>query len=366
MRSWGMPVSDAATDPMRAALLAEGGPLAAGLRAVDASGVGAAAVAEVWQWAGWLRIVRGLRGATTVTRYVDIVRRYLAWCQSRALNYATLRHTDVEAWQQDLYLRARNRPSWRAQQLVAVRQFYRWRAAQGIGCDCADGVRGPTIRVQTPRKYGKKELRVLLQSAAGDALQQLRDRALLLVLLCTGGRREEIAMLDLQQIEIGKRTGLVRFYGKGAKEREVAIEGPVVDQLRRWLVERERVSPIHDPDALWLSVHSGAHYGRRLRVQGVEDCVSRHARSAKLRTWGVHRFRVTFATQLYDAGYDIERIRAVMGHDSIETTRRYISVSERRRQVRASARYQRELLGFADSDLPHWAQQMEGGGASPF
>lgn len=344
---------------VRAALLLEGGSLAAALRLVDAAPIDRAAAREIWDFAGWLRIVRGLRGATTVTRYVDVARRFLVWCQRAELHYATLGPQGIEQWQRDLYLQSRNRPSWRSQQLVALRQWYRWRAARQLGPDCTAGVRGPVVRVKAPRKYSKQQLRAILQSAAGPDAQSVRDRALLLVLLCTGGRREEVARLDLQQVELGSRTGLIRFWGKGAKEREVAIEGPVVDAIRQWLVERDRIDPIHDPDAVWLSVHRSSHYGRRLLVQGVEDCVARHSRAAKLPNWGVHRFRVTFATQLYDAGYDIERIRAVMGHDSIETTRRYLSVSERRRQVRASSQYQRELLGFAGSELPSWAKQME-------
>lgn len=343
---------------VRAALVAQGGRLAAELRALEASGLCEQVRGELWSWAAWLAIVRGLRGATTVRRYLEVTRRYLLWCQAEGVDYSVAKRGQIETWQQWLFLRRRASPSWRSQQLVAVRQFYRWRAAQGLGADSAAHVRGPSIAVKTPRKYSRYELRKMLACTPGDDLIQIRDRAIVLTLLCTGLRCEELVRMQLSQLQLRPRTGVIRVLGKGAREREVALEGPVIDALRRWLLEREKI-PVADPEAVWVIVHGRSHqHGHRMSMQAVEHTVRRVAKRAQLTTWGVHRFRVTFATSLYDAGYDLERIRAVMGHGSIETTRRYISVSEKRRQVRLSARTQRELIGLDTDGLPAWARQM--------
>ncbi|HSX64295.1 MAG TPA: site-specific integrase, partial [Pseudoxanthomonas sp.] len=91
-----------------------------------------------------------------------------------------------------------------------------------------------------------------------------------------------------------------------------------------------------------------------------ETLVGHHAKEAKLREWGIHRFRVTFATQLYDDGADIETIRALMGHESIETTRRYLAVSERARRTRLSADRQHRVLGTKPTGTPLWARLATG------
>jgi len=356
---------------IREALLAQDGRLSRELRLLDGSGLSQSVRDELWQWAAYLAIVRGLRGATTVCRYLEVARRFLLWCQTKGLDYAQLTRGQIDEWQRDLYLARRNQASWRAQQLVAVRQFYAWREHQGIGRNCAAGVRGPEIKLRMPRKYQPRDLRAMLATTSGDDPQAVRDRAILLLLLTTGARREEAATLTLPQVQLASRTAVVRFAGKGAKEREVAIEGPVVEALRAWLLVRDQL-PMVETDAVWVVVTASAgkrRQGAALSMQAIEHVVGRAARRAGLREWGVHRFRVTYATKLYDSGYDLERIRAVMGHDSIETTRRYLSVSEKRRQVRMSAQHQRELLGVEGSGLPLWAKLRERGtddGTAPF
>ena len=92
---------------------------------------------------------------------------------------------------------------------------------------------------------------------------------------------------------------------------------------------------------------------------GVERVVKRYAKLGNVRRWGVHVFRVTFATLLYDDGVDIERIRILMGHESIETTRRYISVSQRNRKDRLKPHRQHAALGTAPDGMPAWAKQLE-------
>jgi site-specific recombinase XerD len=97
-----------------------------------------------------------------------------------------------------------------------------------------------------------------------------------------------------------------------------------------------------------------------MEKQAIERTVKRTAKRAGLGSWGVHRFRVTFATQLYDDGTDLERIRILMGHESIETTRRYVVVSDRMNRVRLRSNRQHEVLGTRPEGFPRWAREMEG------
>ncbi len=51
-----------------------------------------------------------------------------------------------------------------------------------------------------------------------------------------------------------------------------------------------------------------------------------------------------------------------MGHESIETTRRYLAVSERSRRTRLSASRQHRVLGTPHAGTPMWTRLLTGGG----
>jgi site-specific recombinase XerD len=216
------------------------------------------------------------------------------------------------------------------------------------------------VKERPPRKYTVDQLRSLFRAIdQGPAVRQKRDRAAVLMLLSTGLRREELARLSLHDLELGPRRGVVRVDGKGAKQRDVPFEGPVVDLIREWLAEREGFGFDFDRDALWISL-SGRTRGERMSLRSHDQLLAFHAKAAKLRDWGLHRFRVTFATQLYDDGADIETIRTLMGHESIETTRRYLAVSEKARRTRLSANRQHTVLGSKPTGTPLWARLASG------
>lgn len=320
-------------------------------------------VAQLWLWAAYLEHVRGMRADTTVEQYVRSVARFFAWANTTARVDHALRPADFDSWQKWLALELKHGATWRMRQVVAVRGFYEWRATRGIGENLAADVRGPRESLGMPRKYTTGQLRAMLAEVANQPREQIRvrDKALLLFLLSTGARREEVSRINLRDVHLGQRSGLVRLHGKGAKEREVSFEGPVVEALREWLLVREALPFPRDPDALFVGVE-GIGRGSRLRPRAIERRVSRYGQLAGLREWGVHRFRVTFATAMYDDGVGIEEIRLLMGHESIETTRRYLAVSERMRRSRLAADRQHEVLGTRKTGGPRWLRAALGGG----
>jgi site-specific recombinase XerD len=296
-----------------------------------------------------------------VATYARTLSAFVGWVLGASADYASIDLRQFDDWQKSLYIERGNSSGYRRRHLNALRSFYGWRASRGYGRDCTDGLRGPGKVTKAPRKYTRSQLRALFAAArkADQPLLAQRDEALLLVLLTTGLRREEAATLRVEQLELGDRTGVVRVEGKGTKERMVPIEGPVVQQLIRWLDARSRLQGLRS-DTVFVTVQRSCP-GLAMTKQAVERVVKRIAKLAGLGSWGVHRFRVTFATQLYDDGVDLERIRILMGHESIETTRRYVVVSDRMNRVRMKAHRQHDVLGTRPAGFPRWAEQIEKG-----
>ncbi len=316
-------------------------------------------LAECWVWVTWLSAARGLAIATR-TSYCAILGGYADWIADRGYDYRDVSIQQLDEWMRDLWFRLRWAPSHRSVALAALRNFYDWRHTRGIGLNCTAGMSRPRIPRRTPRKYTRPQLKALFAAARKGAttLISRRDETLLAMLYATGMRRDEIASLRIDQIvEMNERTAVIRIEGKGAKEREVAIEGPVVRLLQDWLRVRGEL-PYACADRVFVTVSRGPWQGNALKDKTVEDIVRAIARRAELGEWGVHRFRVTFASQLYDDGVDIERIRILLGHESIETTRRYLAVASKFRKFRLKSIRQHEVLGTVPDGLPRWARAM--------
>lgn len=346
----------------RAAILAQGGRLAAAMRAAEARAWPEAMLADLWRWVVWLVMVRGFRGKTTGVSYVQHMTNFGAWliALSEPVDWREVNLDQLEDWLKSLFVTRRHSKSHRSGAVSALKSFYRWRAGRGLGRDCTLGMVAPKLDRRTPRRHTPAELRAIFAQLESQRHPEMRirDRALLLLLLASGLRREEASRLRLRDIVFDGRVAVLHVLGKGAKERDVSIEGPVVTALLEWIDVRGKLGVEHDH--LLVTWHSPSRFGA-MDEGGVERVVKRYASRAKVRYYGVHVFRVTFATTLYDDGCDLERIRIVMGHESIETTRRYLAVSNRQRGVRLKPHRQHAALGTIPEGLPRWARKLEGG-----
>jgi site-specific recombinase XerD len=346
----------------RAYLLASDKRFGAVLRRVEADGLRPEALAELWLWLVHLVIDNASRAGTTGESYARTVGRFLRWCAQNDYDHRRVKLQEFDRWTRWLAIECGNKPTWRKRQIQSLRNFYDWRRSRGLAeTNLAADLQAPKPKPKPPKKYTDEQLRALFRAIGeASALREVRDRCAVLVLLATGLRREELCSLQLDQLELTARRGVVRVLGKGAKERDVPFEGPVVDALHAWLNQRDSLPFEHDASAVFVAL-TGPTRGDALSLRSFETMVAFHAKAAKLRDWGVHRFRVTFATQLYDEGADIETIRHLMGHESIETTRRYLAVSERARRTRLSADRQHRVLGTKPTGVPLWARLATGG-----
>lgn len=350
----------------REVMLCAPGELSRAMRAIDVAVLSRPDwLVELWRWALYLAITRGYRAATTVATYARSMGAFAAWVIENEIEHDAVSLAQFDEWLKALYIRRGNSPGYRRRHIHALRSFYGWRASRGYGRDCTDGLRGPGKTRRPPRKYTRAQLRALFGATRKGVTQLVsqRDEALLLTLLTTGLRREEIATLRVDQLELGERIGIVRVEGKGAKERIVPIEGPIVQTLLLWLDARSKMDGL-DAETVFVTARK-THFGKAMDKRAVERAVQRVARHAGLQSWGVHRFRVTFATQLYDDGVDLERIRILMGHESIETTRRYVAVSDRMTRIRLRSHRQHDVLGTRPAGMPRWASQLEEKGHGP-
>lgn len=310
---------------------------------------------ELQQWCVHMLATRGLK-PTSCRNYLEAACSLAEWMIDHGVERDELDTDQVDAWLKDLYIRNRLSGETRALHLVGARAWYQWRQWQGLSGNPLAEISGPRKPHRLPRKFRPDQVRALLGACDRQTLAGKRDYAVMIFALSTGARVGEIRRLRISQLELRQRVGRVSIDGKGAKERSVSFEGPVIEALLDWMHARQDLRLL-DPDLVWCSLRRLSP-GASLSIRGVDWILQRAARRAGLKPHEVswRRWRVTYATELYDSGAaDIEEIRQLLGHASIETTRRYISVSERMRVSRMSARHLRRLVGDERS-LPLWLQ----------
>jgi len=167
---------------------------------------------------------------------------------------------------------------------------------------------------QLPEVLSQKEVERLLLAAAKQ-----RDRCLLMTAYATGLRVSELVRLKVGAIDSHRMMVRVE-QGKGRKDRYTILSQQLLVELRAyWKVHRS-------PTYLFPNRKGGP-----LSI----DYAQRIYNLAKLKAGiqkghGIHTLRHCFATHLLEAGVDLRTIQTLLGHNSLESTQRYLQIRQHR------------------------------------
>jgi site-specific recombinase XerD len=148
-----------------------------------------------------------------------------------------------------------------------------------------------------------------------------RDRAILALLVGAGLRREELSCLTLQHIQ--QREGrwcIVDIRGKRNKVRTIPIASWVKTLVDRWC---EFAGIVEGPIAQRLS-KNGSVLAPATTTQALYRTVKRYGVQIDRPTLAPHDLRRTFAKLARAGGAPLEQIQINLGHDSLDTTRKYL------------------------------------------
>ena len=151
-----------------------------------------------------------------------------------------------------------------------------------------------------------------------DSCQEMRDIAMIDLLLSTGMRVGELVKINREDIDFQERQCVV--FGKGNKEREVYFNARTKIHLKKYLEQRTDTNP-----ALFVSLHA-PH--TRLTISGVEVRLRQLGKKVNLNKVHPHKFRRTLATMAIDKGMPIEQVQKMLGHVKIDTTLHYAMVNQ--------------------------------------
>lgn len=251
--------------------------------------------------------------------------------------------------------------------LSAIRSFYEFLFKnQRILANVTTLVSLPKIHEKPIIRLSQEEMtRMLEQSATGAGLterqkayQKLtakRDFALISLFLGTGIRVSECVGLNISDVDLENNAFLVTR--KGGNQVVLYFPPEVATALADYLDVRREIEPLagHE-DALFLSLQK-----RRITQRAVQNLVKKYAAvAAPLKPKiSPHKLRSTFATNLYQETGDIYLVADVLGHSSVDTTRKhYAEMTDKRRRM-AAERVVLPTLEEVSGHPPEQATQMD-------
>lgn len=152
-----------------------------------------------------------------------------------------------------------------------------------------------------------------------------RNRMMLEVLFATGMRISELLSLNRDQIN---ETGKIFIRGKGKKERFVYLTDRVKSLLKEYLLTRE-----DDGNPALFVPYSGRNSGKtkvRISPNYLQMKIKRYKELLGIIVpTSAHSFRHGFATYLAEQGANPAAIQILLGHESLQTTTRYVHASDK-------------------------------------
>jgi integrase/recombinase XerD len=170
-----------------------------------------------------------------------------------------------------------------------------------------------------PRAMDPDDVKKLL-----SVIEDIRDRAMVLVLLRTGMRIGEL--LNTLVVEVNLKEQKIEIYEaeKTRVGRVVYLSDDAIRALKGWFRKRNGNYPyIFYGRKGWPLSYPAA----RMRF---EKCVERAGLKGKGYT--LHCLRHTFATELLNAGMRLECLQPLLGHSCLEMTRRYARLTDKTRE----------------------------------
>jgi integrase len=167
----------------------------------------------------------------------------------------------------------------------------------------------------------REQAKELLAVPDRSTFKGKRDYVILALLVGCALRRKELASLYIEDIQLREgRWLIIDLVGKGGRVRTVAVPIWVKEGINAWLT----AARIEEGRLLRPLSKSGKILGDELGDWAIWSVVEQSSKQIGIEHFGAHDLRRTCAKLCRKNGGDLEQIKFLLGHSSIQTTERYL------------------------------------------
>jgi len=248
--------------------------------------------------------------------YQDKIGRFVAFCKAQGINEpkdVTPQHIKLFL----LSLQQRLKPSSVHGYYAAVHRLMNWLVEEGVlQKSPMERMKPPKVPKQVIQPFSREHI-VRMLTVCGDTFIGCRNQAIIKTFLDTGLRLSELVGIQLSDLDFD--NGTIKIMGKGAKERRVRISQETQKAILRYLLRRKD----DGLSCLWVTEEH-----KPLHARGVSSIIRRISERAGIRGQvraSAHTFRHTAAIQYLRNKGDQFTLQIMLGHSTLEMTRRYVS-----------------------------------------
>ncbi len=230
---------------------------------------------------------------------------------------ATVSTADVRAWIASMS-RGGLSPRSLRRKTQAARAFFRWIQKQGeISVNPAAEVQLAKIGRKLPEFVREQEMEEILDNPVmgGDPALNIRNKLIISILYSCGIRRDELAKITDADIDFHQKE--IRVYGKRDKTRIIPVADQLLDEIREWQTVRDGIYSFPSPAPLICSKRG------KLTGRAIYEIVHKLLLSTGTTHKSPHSLRHTFATSLLNNGAEINSVKELLGHASLQSTQIY-------------------------------------------
>jgi integrase len=212
------------------------------------------------------------------------------------------------------------------QELSALRRMFRNAAEAGFverekAEDAAQVENARALGVRAGHWLTADQAKALLLAPDEKTGKGKRDRAILAVLIGCGLQREELVLLNVEDIQLREERWVIPdLVGKGGRVRLVPIPAWVKERLDLWTTS----GAIREKRIFRALRKHGAVSSESLSVSAIWRLVPEHAQAAGIQHLTPHDLRRTCAKLCRKIGGNLEQIQFLLRHSSIQTTEKYL------------------------------------------
>ena len=190
-----------------------------------------------------------------------------------------------------------------------------------------NGIYTPKLIKKLPTVLSVEEIEKIFEQSenSDNELLGLRDRCIIELLYSCGLRVSELCSLKINNLQFD--SNVIRFFGKGNKERIIPLTFYAKEWLEKYLYQsRQILSNRKSSEQKFVFLSNN---GKRLTRAAIWQSIKKYVKAAGIaKTVSPHTFRHSFATHLVDGGANLIEIQKLLGHSDISTTEIYVHLSK--------------------------------------